>query len=109
MFIGATLRVADEEKRILTVDLTADEALETSEIEGEILSRESLQSSLRRQFGLPTDNRQIPPAALQALAYLASLQGAKRDLAEQYIRRTPRQVDTTYRRLFEAELGWTAI
>lgn len=62
IFIGATLHIADEEKRLLTVDLIADEALETSEIEGEILSRDSLQSSIRRQFGLATDNRKIPPA-----------------------------------------------
>lgn len=62
VFIGATMHIAEEDKRSLTVDLIADEALETSEIEGEILSRDSLQSSIRRQFGLATDDRKIPPA-----------------------------------------------
>jgi Fic family protein len=56
------MHVAEDEKRSLVVDLIADEAFQTSEIEGEILSRDSLQSSIRRQFGLATDNRKIPPA-----------------------------------------------
>jgi len=62
IFIGATMHVAEDDKQQLIVDLIADEALETSEIEGEILSRDSLQSSIRRQFGLTTDNRRVPPA-----------------------------------------------
>src|SRR5471032_2620579 len=56
------MHLRDDDKQQLIVDLTADEALQTSEIEGEILSRDSLQSSIRRQFGLTTDNRKIPPA-----------------------------------------------
>ena len=40
----------------------SEEALKTSEIEGEILNRDSVQSSLLRQLGLQTDHRQIPPA-----------------------------------------------
>jgi len=62
VFVGATMHISDDDKSQLLVELMSDEALETSEIEGEILSRESLQSSLRRQFGLAADNRRIPPA-----------------------------------------------
>ncbi len=40
----------------------SDEALKTSEIEGEILNRDSVQSSIRKHFGLQTDHRKIPPA-----------------------------------------------
>lgn len=40
----------------------ASEALKTSEIEGELLNRDSVQSSLRRQFGLETDHRRVPSA-----------------------------------------------
>lgn len=47
------------------------------------------------------------PSKKQAIAYLLTLQGTKRDLAEQYIRMAPQQIDTTYRRSFEASLGWT--
>jgi Fic family protein len=46
----------------LRIELIGDEAIQTSAIEGEILDRDSVQSSLRRQFGLQTDNRRIPPA-----------------------------------------------
>jgi Fic family protein len=46
----------------LRIELIGDEAVQTSAIEGEILDRESVQSSLRRQFGLQTDDRRIPSA-----------------------------------------------
>jgi Fic family protein len=38
------------------------EAITTSEIEGEILNRDSVQSSIRRQLGLSTDRRKANPA-----------------------------------------------
>jgi Fic family protein len=46
----------------LRIELIGDEAVQTSAIEGEILDRESVQSSLRRQFGLQADDRRISPA-----------------------------------------------
>jgi Fic family protein len=61
-FIGAARHLGDEDTRQLTVELISEEALNTSEIEGEILNRESLQSSIRRNFGLATDRRKIAPA-----------------------------------------------
>jgi len=62
VFSGAVRHVGDEDRQQFTVELISDEALKTSEIEGEILNRESLQSSIRRNFGLAFDNRKIPPA-----------------------------------------------
>jgi Fic family protein len=61
-FIGAFKHVGDSDRDMLKIELISDEALKTSEIEGEMLNRDSLQSSLRRQFGLGSDNRRVSPA-----------------------------------------------
>ena len=52
ILIGAFKHLDADEKDLLTVDLISSEALKTSAIEGEFLNRDSLQSSIRRQFGL---------------------------------------------------------
>jgi Fic family protein len=62
VFIGATQHFNEEDKTLLTVNMMTGEAVKTSEIEGEYLNRDSVQASLRRNFGLATDNRRIPPA-----------------------------------------------
>jgi len=54
------LGLADRER--LTVESIGAEAVTTSEIEGEILDRASVQSSIRGQLGLETDNRRVKPA-----------------------------------------------
>lgn len=61
-FSGSIRHVSDGDKERITVELISQEALQTSEIEGEFLNRDSLQSSIRRNFGLATDHRKIPPA-----------------------------------------------
>lgn len=59
--IGAVRHVDEEERTLLRVELLSDEAVKTSEIEGEMLDRLSVQSSLRRQFGLASDDRPVRP------------------------------------------------
>ncbi|MQB40292.1 Fic family protein [Rhizobium sp. ICMP 5592] len=59
--IGAVRHISDEERNLLRIELLSDEAVKTSEIEGEMLDRLSVQSSLRRQFGLDVNNRPIKP------------------------------------------------
>lgn len=65
VFLGALKHVSTEDGDALRIDLISEEALQTSAIEGEILNRESVQISLRRQFGLEAspggDPVRIPP------------------------------------------------
>ena len=49
------------------------------------------------------------PTEDQAVAHLRSLSHERRRHAERYIRMTPRQIDTPYRRRFEAEFGWSPL
>lgn len=49
------------------------------------------------------------PTEEEAVAYLRRLPREARRHAERYIRRTPRQIDTPYRRRFEHEFGWTPV
>ena len=59
--VGAWRHLGEADQIDLRVNWLSDEALETSAIEGEILDRESVQSSVRRQFGLKTDRRRAGP------------------------------------------------
>ncbi|KJV07444.1 Fic family protein, partial [Methylocucumis oryzae] len=67
LLFGAFKHLADEDKQQLIIELISNEALKTSAIEGEYLDRDSLQSSILRQFGLVSDNRKIS-AAEQGIA-----------------------------------------
>jgi DNA replication ATP-dependent helicase Dna2 len=46
------------------------------------------------------------PSAEEVLNYLRSLQGDVRTRAEEYVRNAPSQINTPYRELIAAELGW---
>ncbi len=59
---GVFKHLGQEDRQVLTITLIGDEALKTAQIEGQYLDRDSLQSSIRRQFGLQADHRRIPPA-----------------------------------------------
>jgi Fic family protein len=61
-FIGACKHVGPDDQQALKIELISDEAVKTSEIEGEILNRESVQSSLRQQFGLGLEAPGVKPA-----------------------------------------------
>jgi len=62
MFVGTLKHLPQSDKELLTIESISAEAVTTSEIEGEILDRASVQSSIRRQLGLATDNRRVRPA-----------------------------------------------
>lgn len=62
MLAGTIKHLGDEEREQLAVESMSTEAVTTSEIEGEILDRASVQSSIRRQLGLAADKRKVQPA-----------------------------------------------
>lgn len=62
VFLGTVTHLDAEDRDRLTVEAMSDEAVTTSQIEGEILDRDSVQSSIRRQLGLAADNRRVKPA-----------------------------------------------
>ena len=59
--LGAVHHVSPSERDQLRIDLLSDEAMKTSAIEGEMLDRQSVQSSLRRQLGLSPDSYPTKP------------------------------------------------
>ena len=61
VLLGTVKHLGDDERNQLTVEAMSTEALTTSEIEGEILDRASVQSSIQRQLGLAEDNRRVAP------------------------------------------------
>ncbi len=52
VFRGVLKHISESDKKHLIVEFISDEALKTSEIEGEILRRDSVQSSIMKHFGL---------------------------------------------------------
>lgn len=61
-FIGVFRHVDRSDRDLLRIELIGDEALKTSEIEGKILDRDSVQSSLRQQFGIDPVQADMPAA-----------------------------------------------
>jgi len=67
VFLGTAGHLGAGDRDLLTVEALSNEAIATSEIEGEILDRASVQSSIRQQLGLDTGRRRVR-AAEQGIA-----------------------------------------
>ncbi len=72
-FVGVFRHVGADDQNALRIELISEEAIKTSEIEGEILNRDSVQSSLRHQFGLGPENKNIPAAERGVAAMMTDL------------------------------------
>ena len=59
--VGAVHHVSQPDREQLRIELLSEEAVQTSAIEGEILDRLSVQSSLRRHMGLDPDGTPAKP------------------------------------------------
>ncbi|MFZ1107946.1 MAG: Fic family protein [Rhodomicrobium sp.] len=62
ILLGSYRHLREDDKAGLAIELMTGEALKTSEIEGEILNRDSVHSSIRRHFGLDPGPQKISPA-----------------------------------------------
>jgi Domain of unknown function (DUF4172) len=60
--IGAARHCGAATRQLVLVDMLTGEALKTSEIEGEILNRNSVQSSILGQFGYRSEQKRVSPA-----------------------------------------------
>ena len=60
--IGSVKHLDEQDHKQLLVELMSSEAVTTSKIEGEVLNRDSVQSSIQRQLGLAADKRRASPA-----------------------------------------------
>ena len=72
-FVGAFKHIGPDDKDLLKLELVAEEALKTSAIEGEILDRDSVQSSLRHEFGLGDAGTRARPAERGIAQMMADL------------------------------------
>lgn len=73
--LGACKHIDKDEHQSLIIQLISAEAVKTSEIEGEWLNRDSVQSSLKKQFGLQltTEKHKILPAEAGIAEVMADL------------------------------------
>ena len=62
VLVGTVKHLSEADREQLTVEAMSTEAVTTSEIEGEILDRASVQSSICKQLGLTSDQRRVRPA-----------------------------------------------
>jgi len=62
VLVGSAKHLDEDARQHLVVDAMSVEALTTSEIEGEMLNRASVQSSIQRQLGFLSDRRRVQPA-----------------------------------------------
>jgi Fic family protein len=67
LLLGAYKHIEKSDKDNLVLEIITDEAIKTSQIEGEYLNRESVQSSIKMQFGLQVDGKR-PSAAEHGIA-----------------------------------------
>ena len=58
---GSVRHLKNTDSEQLVIEFLSQEALSTSQIEGEVMQRDSVQSSIRKHLGLKTDSRKVKP------------------------------------------------
>ena len=59
ILFGAFKHLSSEDKDNLRIELISNEAVKTSEIEGEYLNRSGIQSSIQKHFGLKAEEQKV--------------------------------------------------
>ena len=86
VLVGSAKHLDEDTRQQLLVDAMSTEALTTSEIEGELLNRASVQSSIQRQLGLLSDRRKVQPAEQGISELMVSLyRGVDEELTEDHL------------------------
>ena len=82
--VGAFVHLGEDERTELRIEWLTGEAVESSAIEGEILDRDSVRSSIRRHFGLTADRRTVSSAESGVAEMMVELyRGFDRPLSEE--------------------------
>jgi Fic family protein len=71
--VGAITMLGSDDQHQLTITLMAQEAVDSSAIEGEFLNRDSVQSSVAKHLGVKADNRRASAAEAGAAELMANL------------------------------------
>lgn len=73
VIVGSMHHLDGETRRGLVIELISQEMVDSSAIEGEVLDRASVQSSIARQLGFAADKRRSNPAEAGAAELMADL------------------------------------
>lgn len=73
ILVGAMSHLGADDRQNLSIELLAQEAVDSSAIEGEILDRASVQSSVAKHLGIAADHRRANAAEAGAAELMASL------------------------------------
>lgn len=73
VLVGVMAHLDADDRQNLSIELMAQEAVDSSAIEGEILDRASVQSSVAKHLGIKTDHRRVNAAEAGAAELMANL------------------------------------
>lgn len=73
------------------------------------LKKKSIDSAIWTGLSYSRKTNKNRPSIERIISHLNEIEYNERQIAEEYIRKAPRQIDTEYRRLIEKEFGWKPI
>lgn len=106
----AALKTRERTEKIEIVGKNYPAKTKTAQIIKNWLDSKNIEYAIWSNLPPKFDNQNdLRPTGEQVVQYLKSLKGKTREMAEEYIRKAPKQHTTEYRQLIESELGWTPL